>query len=363
MKTIYLLLFALVVALPIQAQNSENLYKQLTDKYADKEGFSASQISRDMFDLYLKKRNISDDSPLANALKNLDNILVVSQNNASRAAVLVGEGYVKAGAVESETNKTDGNLIHGELLNYYKQGDYTLLKTEKRYGEDIKVYLKKNNEKISSLALLTSSPTSTNLVELKGDIDLKTVSELSGALNLRGLENLYKINNSGSARYTGGEFLSAPMIYSNPERLEELVARHKELSTGFELSDEQRAQYEKQAQLMAERQAEMAEKYKAIAEKNYKLNEEQMIKLEQQAKEMAAREMARAKKYQEMAEQYGRNPIFLSAPGDTNTVYYIDGKKVKADKIKELDQEKIESIEYKKGEKEGDKTKIYFKTK
>jgi hypothetical protein len=41
----------------------------------------------------------------------------------------------------------------------------------------------------------------------------------------------------------------------------------------------------------------------------------------------------------------------------------LDGKKVKADKIKELEKDKIESVEINKGKKEGDKTTIRFKTK
>ncbi len=69
-----------------------------------------------------------------------------------------------------------------------------MFKTEKRMGEDVKVFLKKNQDKIKSLALITNSSASTNLVELNGDIDLSTVAELNNTLNLRGLENLYKIN-------------------------------------------------------------------------------------------------------------------------------------------------------------------------
>jgi hypothetical protein len=325
MKRIILLMLVIILSLPTLAQQqSNNLFEELTEKYADKDGFGASQISSDMFDLYLKKKNIEKDSPVSEALENLDNILVVSFSKFGRSAELVRSGYIRADdpdVKESEKN----NALHNQILDYYKSGNYTLLKTEKRMGEDVKVYLKKNSGVVESLALITNSSVSTNLVELQGDIDLKTVSELSQALNLRGLENLYKIDNSSSALYG---FSSAGIGALTGERIEEMVARQREMAERqHDLSDEQRAKFEEQAKLMAEKQLLMAEKYR------------------------------------EMAEKYQREPIFLNYPGDTNTVYILDGKKVKAKKIKEIEKDKIEKIEVMKGDKKNDKTTIKITTK
>ena len=324
MKKIILLLLVVVLTLPTLAQQAQSLFEQLTEKYADKDGFSASQISKDMFDLYLKKKNVEDESPVSEALKNLENIVVVSQSKYGRTAELVQKGYIKLDEAK-ETLSEDDKELHNNILDHYRKQSYILLKTEKRAGEDVKVYVKKNNDKIESLALVTNSSVSTNLVELKGNIDLKTVSELGTALNLRGLENLYKIDNSNSlGRYSSFGYSSG---YA-PEKYEEMILRQRELvESQRNLTDEQRAKFEEQAKQMAEKQLQMAEKYR------------------------------------EMAEKYRRQPIFLSAPGDTNTVYYLNGKKVNADKIKELDQEKIESVKVNKAEKENDKTTVRITTK
>jgi hypothetical protein len=313
MKKFILLMMVIIISLPSLAQQNTNLFNQLTEKYADKEGFSASLLTSDMFDLYLKKKNLEETSPVFDALKKLDRIIVVSQSKIMSEPVI---------ASSAAATKTDNNQLHETILDYYKKNNYTLFKTEKRMGEDVKVFLNKSQDKIISLALITSSSASTNLVELQGDIDLKTVSELNKALNLKGLENLYKLDNSSS--YFGP---SAGYAFS-PERIEEMVAR-------------QREQFERQRDL----------------------TDEQRAKIELQAQEMAQKQMQMAEKYREMAEKYQREPIFLSYPGDTNTVYYIDGKKVKAKEIKELDKEKIESIEVKKPEKKDDKTTIKIKTK
>ncbi|MBT3385212.1 MAG: DUF4252 domain-containing protein [Prolixibacteraceae bacterium] len=317
MKKLILITLAVIISLPILAQNTANLFEQLTDKYADQDGFSATMITSDMFDLYLKKRNIEEESPVFEALKNLDKILVVSQSNFT--------GKIAGISTDDAKKENTTNLLHKTILDHYKNGGFTLLKTEKRMGEDVKVYLLKIHDKIQTMALITASSMTTNLVELKGDIDLKTVSELGKALNLRGLENLYKIDNSSSAMYG---VASAGIGANSRERIEEMVARQQE---------------------MVERQSA--------------LTDEQRVKIEEQAEQMAQKQLQMAEKYREMAEKYQREPIFLNYPGDTNTVYYLDGKKVKAKEIKELDSEKIESVEVNKAEKEGGKTTVRVKTK
>lgn len=327
MKKILILVLLVAFVLPALAQKTAGLFEQLTDKYAENNGFSASQISSEMFDLYLKKRNIEEESPVYEALKGLDNILVISQSNVSGAHRIVGvysynSGETKPGKTE-KNNKNEAKEVHTEILNHYKTSGFSLLKTEKRMGEDVKVYLQKNQNKISTLALITNSSVSTNLVELKGDIDLKTVSELNKALDLRGLENLYKIDNSNRNYWETIGYQSIP-----DERIEEMVLRQQELAERHkDMSKEQQIRFEEQAKIQAQKQKEMAEKYR------------------------------------QMAETYGRQPIFLSTPGDSNTIYYINGKKMDTKKVKEmLRKQEIEQITKTKDDKEA-KTVIRIKTK
>ena len=316
MKQFLLIAIAVIFSLPTLAQNTESFFEQLTNKYAEEDGFSASMITNDMFDLYLKKRNIEEESPVFDALKNLDKILVVSQSSFA--------GVVADISTDDTKSETTSILLHRTILDHYKNDGYSLLKTEKRMGEDVKVYLKKNQDKIESMALITSSSTSTNLVELQGDIDLKTVSELGQALNLRGLENLYKIDNSNA--YWGRS--AGIGTYVSPERIEEMLARQREMAERQSvLTDEQRVQFEEQAKQMAQTQVQMVEKYR------------------------------------QMAERYQREPIFLSQPGDTNTVYNLDGKRVTAKEIKEIDKDKIESVKIENDENGNEKTTIRIKTK
>nr|WP_319511439.1 DUF4252 domain-containing protein [uncultured Draconibacterium sp.] len=318
MKKFVVFVLMMGIIFPVLAQQSQSLFEELTDKYSNQDGFSASMLSSDMFDLYLKKKNIDEDSELATALESLDNILVVSQ---SRFGVDAGEFFGDTKPAKKE--KLGDAELHEDIIEHYKQNGYTLLKTEKRMGEDVKVYLQRNNGSITALALITNSSRSTSLVELDGDIDLATVADLNKALNLRGLENLYKIDNSSSAYFPGvGNYRAFEF---DEERLAEIEARAREMAEKASLSEEQIAKIEQQAQLQFEKQREMIEKQR------------------------------------ELAEKYGRQPIFLTTPGDTNAVYYIDGKKVNSDEVKELlKNSEVEQIE--KTEEDG-KTVIRIKTK
>ena len=56
MKTIILIILSVFLTKPLFSQTSD-FYNQLTEKYADKDGFSATLLTSDMFDLYIRKKN------------------------------------------------------------------------------------------------------------------------------------------------------------------------------------------------------------------------------------------------------------------------------------------------------------------
>lgn len=312
MKQLILLVLLIGISITAQTQDSQAFFEQMTEKYSEKDGFSASMLTKDMFDLYLKKKKLDENSDAANALKSLDKILVVSQS-AFAGPMVVGQKFDQNDYdKQMEANKKERDGMYNEMINHYKSSNYTLLKTEKRNGEDVKVYLKKGADKVNSLALITNSKAATNLVELDGDIDLANVASLQSALNLRGLENLYKIDNKSPYQYIGGDVSQ----YFDQERL----------------------------QMMEERARAMADRQAVLSEEQMKRIQEQA---EKQAEELAARQSEMAERYREMSERYGRQPIFLNYPGDS-TVYYLNGKKVEVDKIKELKKDDIVTVDVNK---------------
>jgi hypothetical protein len=190
-----------------------------------------------------------------------------------------------------------GTEMQKIILDHYRKQSFTLFKTENKNGEDLKVFLRKEGEKISTLALISMTPARTSMVELNGEIDLASISELNKALSLKGLENLYKIN--GQSDYTTFWYEKYGIDHDFPREQQHYL---QEMNENLKL-----------------------------------LNEEKMEEWKQKNKQLF-------EKQKEMAEKYGRQPIFLSAPGDTNIVYIIDGKKVEASEIKKIHPDRIESI-------------------
>ncbi|HNZ68435.1 MAG TPA: DUF4252 domain-containing protein [Prolixibacteraceae bacterium] len=330
MKTTFAFCIALVMTLSLSGQD---LFTNLTEKYSGREGFSATNLSRDMFDLYLKKKQVEPDSPVYETLKKLNNILVVSQSD-----YISGKTDDRAAAAVPE--------IHNAILAHYKNPSYTLFKTENRMGEDLKVYLKKSGEKVNALALVTASPTRVVLVELTGDIDLANVSDLNKALNIRGLENLDRIN-SPSGSHTLWRFYSDNNFPLNEDQRMQLQQLEEQMKSMKERGSEeiiiQRRELDERQWKMAERFREMADRYREYADRSREY----------------------AERSRELAERYGRHPIILSNPGDTNIVYIIDGKKTDVKTMRKLDPDQISTIEVIKSDKNkpGKKGEIRITTK
>lgn len=309
MKSIVTVCIALLMTFEVSGQD---LFTSLTEKYSGKEGFSATNLTPDMFNLYLKKKQVDPNSPVYETLRKLNHILVVSQSS-----YVFGKSEEKPAVELSEIHKT--------ILSHYKARSFTLFKTENRMGEDLKVYLQKNDEKITSLAMVTASATQMVLVELEGEIDLGTLADLSSALNISGLENLRRISDRSGGPMVFRDFGDYSFNFGN-DRLKQMEQMEQQMKVLNELRSEE---FLNKQQEWMEKGREFTEKHKEFA---------------QQQREMAERA-------REMAEKYGRHPIILSAPGDTNVVYIIDGKKASAREMKNIDPERIAIIEVIKADK------------
>lgn len=292
MKKLFLILVAAILMMPVSGQE---LFKTLVDKYADKDGFSAVQLSKDMFDLYLKKKNIDAKDPVYGVVNNLENILVITQ--------------VKG------NEKEDGlKNIQTEIIDFYKKKGLTLFKTEKKTGNDLKIYIQKDSKGVSSLGLVNLSELSLTLIEINGIIDLTSIASLNKAFNIRGLDALRKIDDSGN-------------YFVNPDFSSFYVPDIR-----YELSEERRKEIEESVK-------------KAQAE----------MKIRQKDMEMQQKEMLGYEK--EFAGKYNRFPIVLGASNDS-TVYIVDGKIVDKSEIKILNPDKIEKIEVVKESKNNKKVGV-----
>ncbi|MDX9882786.1 MAG: DUF4252 domain-containing protein [Prolixibacteraceae bacterium] len=292
MKKLILILFATILVLSATGQE---LFKTLVDKYSNRDGFSAVQLSKDMFDLYLKKKNIDEKDPVFNVVGKLENILVITQMK--------------------EPGKEDGlKNIQAEVIDYYTKKGLTLFKTEKKTGNDLKIYIEKGKDGISSLGLVNLSDLSLTLIEINGLIDLSGIAGLNKAFNIRGLETLRQIDDSGNYFVAPG-FTAFPVPDIRVELSEE---RRREIEESVKKAQEEMKLHQKQIQI---RQKEMSEQQKV------------------------------------MFDKYKRFPIFLGGASES-TEYFINGKKVEKEDFRNLDPDKIEKIEVVNDKKDDKKTSV-----
>ncbi|HBL74113.1 MAG: hypothetical protein A2W90_22595 [Bacteroidetes bacterium GWF2_42_66] len=292
MKTLILILFTAILVVPASGQE---LFKTLVEKYSNKDGFSAVQLSKDMFDLYLKKKSIDEKDPVYTVVDNLENILVITQ-------------------VKSD-EKDDGlKSIQTEIIDYYNKKGMSLFKTEKKTGNDLKVYIEKGANGVSSLGLVNLSDLSLTLIEINGVIDLTSIASLNKAFNIRGLDALRRIDDSGN-------YLVSPDFSS-----------FQVPDIRFELSEERRREMEGNVK---------------------KLQEE--MKIHQKEIQIHQKEMSEDQKA--MFSKYNRFPIFLSGDAES-TIYFINGEKADKEDIRILDPNQIEKIEVVKEKKDDKKVGI-----
>ncbi len=57
MKRTILMTLVIAISFAALAQQPKNLFEQLTETYSNTDGFSASMLTSDIFDLYLKKES------------------------------------------------------------------------------------------------------------------------------------------------------------------------------------------------------------------------------------------------------------------------------------------------------------------
>ncbi len=296
MKRIVLTILA---ALLISVAGAQNIFEELAENYADNEGFSAVQLTSDMFELYLKKKNIEEDDPVFETLNNLENIMVISQT------------------FTRSDEENPGEALKYEIIEHYKNNDYSLFKTEKGPGSDLKIYIQKDGSGIESLGLISSNSFSVNLIEMNGDIDLANISNLNRALNIRGLEQLSVFDNNSPNQFFFNYSFPRPGEWSLPNF--NGSNRFVDLS---ELSEEKKKEYQEQLQ-----------------EHQEKLHEHQALIEEQFHSQMEQQERMRERS-RELYKKYNKYPIILQSE-KKDAEYFINDKKVDFEEIKKIDPKDI----------------------
>ncbi len=169
MKKLILSIASLCLTLIIQAQS--NPIDEMFNKYSEKEGFTVVTISGKMFSMFAGLDEENKDAD--NIISKLKSIRILSVE-------------------DSLLNK---NLnFYSELSKKLDLSVYEDLMLVKEGPDITRFLIKQTGNVISELLVITGGPGGNSLISIKGDMNLKNISELSKSVGIQELESLDKID-------------------------------------------------------------------------------------------------------------------------------------------------------------------------
>jgi hypothetical protein len=165
MKKLILFSTALCMVALLNAQT--NAIDEFFDKYSEKDGFTTVTISSKLLSLFAGKKNEGSD-----VINKLTSIRILSVEDS----------------------------VLNQSVNFYKElgkkldlSSYEELMVVKE-GQDVtKFLIRQKGDIISELLMITGGPGNNTLISIKGDLDLKSLSELSKDTGIDELKDLEKI--------------------------------------------------------------------------------------------------------------------------------------------------------------------------
>jgi hypothetical protein len=175
MKKLFLFFTALCLSLMIQAQT--NPVDEMFNKYSEKEGFTVVTISGKMFSMFANLDTENKDAD--NLVHRLKSIRILSVE-------------------DSLLNK---NLnFYTELSRKIDLSVYEELMVVKEGHDITKFLIRQNGNIISELLVISGGPGGNSLISIKGDLNLKNISDLSKSSGIQELKNLDKIDGDSQTK-------------------------------------------------------------------------------------------------------------------------------------------------------------------
>ncbi|MCX6254536.1 MAG: DUF4252 domain-containing protein [Bacteroidia bacterium] len=170
MKKLFLVIAALFLTLMVHAQ--ANPVDQMFDKYSEKKGFTVVSISGKMFSMFANQD--AENKEANNVINRLKSIRILSVEDSILNMSL---------NFYTELSKKLDLSVYEELMVVKEGPDIT------------KFLIRQNGNLISELLVISGGPGGNSLISIKGDLNLKNISELSkdiGIQELKSLDNLEK---------------------------------------------------------------------------------------------------------------------------------------------------------------------------
>ena len=172
MKKILVALLLIMSSVIANAQNSA--VDQLFAKYSDRDGFTTVSISKAMFSLFASEKESKD--AFNQAVRGLESIRILAPDSAYQAQQKVRLNF------------------YTEICKSLPVTQYEELMSVKEKDQVFKMLIRRKGSVITEF-LMIGGGNDNVLICITGNIDLKSISKLSKAMDIEGMENIDKVNN------------------------------------------------------------------------------------------------------------------------------------------------------------------------
>ncbi len=166
-KTI--IIFSLLLFCSAHGMAQPDAISKYFSKYVDDPKFTVVHISGKMFELISELPDDDEDSDLKRQIDNLKGLRILSADS------------------------VNGVRLYKEIYTKLNVSGYEELMIVREGNQEFKFLIKEKNRVISELLMLSGQKNSFFMLSLIGTIDLKSISKLSKAVKIDGLEKLEEI--------------------------------------------------------------------------------------------------------------------------------------------------------------------------
>ena len=163
----WIFLFTLTASASLlKAQNSP--MDKIFEKYNGEKGFTTVNISKEMFQLFsnINAGSTKDSEEFSNVVNKLNGLRILSYSDDSDFA------------------------FYNDIMQNISKSEYKEIMTVKDESSDVKFLAKKKGNNFCELIMIAKDSSETTLLYFTGNIDLKSISNLSKGMNFKGMDKL-----------------------------------------------------------------------------------------------------------------------------------------------------------------------------
>lgn len=171
MKNMKTIAAAILLTMSFGAASAQDVISKFFTKYQDDESFTNVNISSKMFGLFTQMDAESpEDKEVLDAISKLKGLKIVAKNNARNSREL-----------------------YKEALNLIPKNFEELMSVRDK-DKDMKFMIDEKGGKISELVMIVGGNEEFMVLSIFGEIDLKQISRIGTKMDIKGLENLNKMD-------------------------------------------------------------------------------------------------------------------------------------------------------------------------